>query len=738
MMAYTYYKTAEFSGGWHSGRIGVEVESQNVAGNYSVVNLIFQVRKDVSSSSYNNGGAVEYIKLDGTSKVTGDSIDFRSYVIGTWYNVMQALNVVVYHGTDGKKTISVQGYCDTNVGAGVYNQTQSVVLPTIARKSTVSSITSPVSCNGTNAVTVGIARADSSFTHKVTFSLGTASQQYTGVATSQAFTIPLSWLNQITTDIQAVANCRVETFSGSTSLGYVDAPFTITVPSTVVPVVNSITISKVADVFSAGIFAQGISKVQGTGASITNQYGATISEYDWYVTNDLGALGTPYVGATFISGLLAISGTIYVVFKVKDSRGRWSAAYSQAITVYAYTAPTLTVTGERCDAAGIPNPNGEYLKARIQASIPSVNNDNSKVYSLQYKKTSDPTWTTIDVSGLTTYIVDNSYIRAASSSYTWQVKATVTDKVGTTTKTATVTTAAVLMDFLAGGTGMAIGKVAETPNLMESALPVQANNGIVVKNRLVTYYNTATGDCNTITDEWHLGGNGSANYPIVGSGIYWYVNTIFYAISPNKYAKQIAYGYGTTHQNRVFVRNCNNGSWGAWVEQIDVANAGTLIGGFGSLTSSTLVGTDTLLVSDESELTVPKKLTIDSLFAFFKLRTNYSATNVVNSSTLSVIDDYITIDANWTVSTLRIDRFGPMVSFYINVTRDVALGVGNITNDLICTILDSTLWPAIIVGFTNASGGDIMTGYIDQSGGVYISATRNGGTVLNIGVTYLI
>jgi hypothetical protein len=47
------------------------------------------------------------------------------------------------------------------------------------------------------------------------------------------------------------------------------------------------------------------------------------------------------------------------------------------------------------------------------------------------------------------------------------VQASAQDKVSTVSKTVQATTAQTIMDFLAGGTGMAIGKVAETADVLE-------------------------------------------------------------------------------------------------------------------------------------------------------------------------------------------------------------------------------------------------------------------------------
>lgn len=573
-MAYTYYKIASFSGGWHSGRIGIEVVSQSIEGNYSDVNIGFSVRKDVTSSSYNLGGANMFISRDGTSLLSSNSIDFRTYVIGTWYNQLQALSHRVYHNADGTASINVRGYCATGVGAGTYDQTQTLTLPTIPRKSSIASLTSSVDVNGTNQVSVGISRASTSFTHTVGFYFGSYSQEYTGVATSQAYAIPTAWLNAIPNAASGSALCRVTTWSGATNLGYVDGYFTLTVPSTVIPVVSDIAFAKDTtgtDPFPAGTYVVGISKVKATGITVTNQYSATTSLLKTYIHDDgqsyLSAIAESMVfdGVSFTSNAIKYSGVNNLTVLETDSRGRVSAAYVETITAYSYAVPSLTVTGERCDSAGAIDPNGEYLKFRFQAGIDPVNNTNSKTYTMEYKRTIDGSWTSISTASLTGYTADYSVVRAASSSYSWEVRGTVQDLVNTISKTAEVETASVVIDFLSGGGGMAIGKVAELSNKMECELPAQFNNGLIVDLRKVYYSGVAYGeDCNTYTQEWRMGGGSPCyNFPTT-VGMYYFINTVFYSSTDN--ARQIAYGYDGAYKDYVWTRSKSSGVWGSWAE----------------------------------------------------------------------------------------------------------------------------------------------------------------------------
>ncbi len=482
-MAYEWYKIAGFSGGWHSGEIGINVVSQDVAGNYSVVDIAFRVRKDVTSSSYNLGGANMFIALDGVTKLSSNSIDFRTYVIGTWYYQLQALNQIVYHNPDGTRNISVRGYCATGVGAGTYDQTQALALPTIPRKSSISSLTPTVDANGSNVVAVGISRASASFTHTVTFYFGAYSQAFTGVATSQSFAIPISWLNAIPNSVSGVALCRVETFSGATSLGYVDGAFTITTPATIIPTVTDIAFARDTtgtDPFTT--YAKGISKVNLSAIAVTNQYSATTASYKTYLhlASQPYTTGTLHTGASFISSVLANAGTLRLTTIVTDSRGRDSVAYYEDFIVYDYTSQTLVLSAFRCNATGIADPSGEYLSATMVVNVSPVNNNNTKTYVLEYKKTTDSTWTSISTAALSGYSGTLNAVRSASPLYTWEVRASVIDKVNTVTKSTSVTSKRVGINIGSSGTAVAIGKVAETPDLFEVDLATKFNKGISI------------------------------------------------------------------------------------------------------------------------------------------------------------------------------------------------------------------------------------------------------------------
>ena len=462
--------------------------TENVAGNYSDVVMTAYLRH---SSLYVGARADQVLKAEGTSKTyDAPAISYSSTTIKDTQIGQQTIRV--YHNSDGTMpSCDLYGsyyFNGTYGGKSISTITASktVALDTIPRKSSISAITSPVSINGTNQLTVTISRADSSFTHKVEFILGTETASFTGIAISKSYAIPISWINQLPNAASGSAKCRVTTYSGATSLGYVESTFTVNVPDTIIPVVTDIAFAKdmtnPADPFSAGIYVRGISKISLTGVSVTNQYSATSKTFKTYIHPAAAEYTTGVVkaGSSFISEPIPFSGQVKLTEIVTDTRSRDSLPYAETINVEVYFAPNVTVYGERCNAGGQTDPNGSYINIRLQATVAAVGNDNSKVYKLEYKKLTDVNWTSVSTASQTGYTCDITAIRAADLSATYQIRATVTDRLNTITKTVSVSTATVLLDFLAGGLGVSIGKASELTNIFEMGLDAIFNKNVVI------------------------------------------------------------------------------------------------------------------------------------------------------------------------------------------------------------------------------------------------------------------
>ena len=452
-------------------QIAWTVDSQSVANNTSTVTAKVQLVS--TGSSYT---IVSTASKSGSLTINGTkySFTFSAALSGNQTKTIFQKQVSVSHASDGTKTCAFSATCGINVTlSGTYygNITASGngTFNTIARASSISSVTASVAVNGTNAVTVNITRASSSFTHTVVFSFGSYSSTVNSVGTSTSYAIPTSWLNAIPNATSGTAKVTVTTYSGSTKIGTaVSKNFTLTVPSTVVPTITSVTLSE----GTAGIAAQFGAYVQAKSrlsASIVaaGAFSSTIKSYKTVVQ------GVTFTGASITSGVMMHSGTSNVTVTVTDSRGR-SASTTRSITVVAYAAPKIiSFQGFRATSAGAENYNGTYLNAAVNFSISAVGNKNTKSHKLEYRLKGATTWTSLtsgSVYALNSSVISSSGFANVNNSY--EVQLTVSDFFATVTSIIEIPTAFTLMDFNASGKGLAFGKVSEKAG-MEVALDVE-------------------------------------------------------------------------------------------------------------------------------------------------------------------------------------------------------------------------------------------------------------------------
>lgn len=450
-------------------QIAWTVDSQSVANNTSTVTAKVQLVSTGSSYTINSSASKSgSLTINGTKY----TFSFTAALSGSQTKTLYTKTVTIPHNSDGTKTCAFSATCGINVTlSGTYygNVTASGngTFNTIARASTISSVTSSVSVNGTNAVTVNITRAASSFTHTVVFSFGSYSKTTTGVGTSTSYAIPQSWLNAIPNSTSGTAKVTVTTYSGSTKIGSaVSKSFKITVPASVVPTISAVSLTEAVSGLAAqfGGYVQNKSKIA-CKVTAAGAYSSTIKTYKTTVQ------GANFSSAAFTSGFLTKSGTSNVTVTVTDSRGR-TATTTKSITVIAYTAPKITsFQGFRCLADGTENYEGTYINAAVKFSISAVGDKNTKTYAIEYKKTSATAWTALasgSVYSLNQSIISASGLFSVDSSY--DIRLSVTDYFGTVRSTFEIPTAFTLLDFNASGKGLAFGKVSELTEGIEFAM----------------------------------------------------------------------------------------------------------------------------------------------------------------------------------------------------------------------------------------------------------------------------
>lgn len=456
-------------------QIAWTVDSQSVANNTSTVTAKVQLVSTGSSYTINSSAS-----KSGTLTINGTkySFTFTASLSGNQTKTIYTKTVTVSHAANGTKTCSFACTAGINVTlSGTYYGTVSAsgsgTFNTIARASTISSVTSSVAINGTNAVTVNITRASSSFTHTVVFSFGSYSKSTTGVGTSTSYAIPTSWINAMPSATSGTAKVTVTTYSGSTKIGSaVSKNFTVTVPASVVPTISSVAVADTTTNQSTyGNMVQGKSKPKFT-ITAAGAYSSTITAYKTVFESKT------YTGATPTASAITKSGTVTAKITVTDSRGR-TASVDKSWTVVAYSAPKITsFQGFRCLADGTENYDGTYLNAAVKYSVSPVNNKNTATYTLEYKLSSATTWTSLasgSAYSLSESIISAKEILGVDNSY--DVRLSVSDAFSTVRSIIDIPTAFTLLDFNASGRGLAFGKVSEKTEGVEFGLPAFFSHG---------------------------------------------------------------------------------------------------------------------------------------------------------------------------------------------------------------------------------------------------------------------
>lgn len=329
----------------------------------------------------------------------------------------------IKHDSDGSKKFSVSFSQVFNITfnsyVGTVSGAASFTLDTIPRATTPT--LSPTTVVMGEKLTITLPRATDSFTHTLQhdFYVGSWTTFATGVGTETIFETPESWASGIPNATSGSGRIRCLTYSGSTLIGEKIVNFTATVPTSMIPTVDSIAVSEGSEGLAAkfGAFIQSKSKLRVVSAGSGIQ-GSTISSYKVEI------LGVSYSGADITTDYILKSGKIDVKTTVTDSRGR-KGSKTVNVTLLEYYTPTITdFSAFRADANGNASNKGTSLKCLLDFKIAPCGNKNDKSYTIQYKKTTASTYTVLKTdSGY--YTLDSSYLKteilAIESAYDVQI-----------------------------------------------------------------------------------------------------------------------------------------------------------------------------------------------------------------------------------------------------------------------------------------------------------------------------
>ena len=322
-------------------------------------------------------------------------------------------------------------------------------------------------------VTLYTNRQSSAATHTLRYSFFSVNQTIaTGVADSCAWTPPVSLAAQIPNAASGWGTLLCDTYVNGKLVSTKSCTFTLRVPASVAPTISGVSIAEA----TAGIAAQFGAYVRtrstlAVSIAASGAQGSTVSSCR--ITLD----GVTYTGASFTSNTLNTAGSLTLTVTVTDSRGR-IASTTRTIAVLDYSPPSLTkFTAERCNSSGTaPQMDGTRVRVSVGGSVSPVGTKNAISCTVYYKTSSASAWTQAASVSPSSYSVNTTNLLLpqtfnALSSYDLKVR--LQDSFYYIEQTVSIGTKQVMMDFYKDGSGVAFGKVAETPGAVEFGWPVK-------------------------------------------------------------------------------------------------------------------------------------------------------------------------------------------------------------------------------------------------------------------------
>ena len=535
--------------------------TQNVNKNQSTLTLSLYAHRDSYGPSWDQE-CNAYIRVDGSNVMTYDG----SFRIGSsWVKIGSTVTKTVTHNADGTKSVTISGFFDGyNVSEKVQDLSCSgkVTLKTIPRASSITSITGNTIGE---TVTVKLSRASSSFTHRLYYTFGDKKNHLlsSNVATSYSFKPSMNDCSYLPNGTSGTATIRADTYNGSTKIGSASKNFTLKVPASVAPTLSGVTVTRVDGTVPSdwGVFVKGKSKatVQVTGAA--GAYGSTIKSY--------AISGGGYSGTAnpFTTGILNTAGEVSFTAKITDTRGR-TASDSASITVEDYDSPVITdLTAFRCDETGTEQDDGAYasITAVFSGSTLGGKNPITGQYRTKAEGGSWSGWTALS-SGTAAIALGIS----PESTYTVEVE--VSDAFTSVTRQMTINAAQFIMDFKAGGSGIAFGKAAEYANLLDVQWDARFRGGLDTDGPLSTENPVAVSSSADAADIWQGKGllalsveEGELLHQPTDQGL-------LLCLSP-KEGGQAHLLWMPQPDGSLYHRGCDADGWGSgWREVIDTKN----------------------------------------------------------------------------------------------------------------------------------------------------------------------
>lgn len=622
--------SGSFSGSIKSGNYKLRVDwsaTQNVANNTSKITATMYL---VIASGWSLNIAS---RSDNTTAIAGSSNTWSSPAINKGGSTTKLATVTsgnITHNSDGTKSVTLTAtfYVRATISGTYYEKitaSATVTLNTIPRATTPTLSSSSVYMG--DSVTINTPRASSSFTHDLAYQFAGGSwvNIATGVGTSRAWTVP-NLSSSIPNASSGTMTIRCITKNGSTTIGTKTVVLTVKVPtdSGYNPSISAVSVTEATAGLGAqfGRFIQNKSKLK-VKITATASAGATIKSISTTF------LGSTYTGSEWTTGLVGQSGTLSMVTKVTDSRGR-TASKTTNVSVLAYSKPMVyQFEAYRVNAdTGEADEDGTMASVHFRIDAPSLNGGNYLDWELQYKRSTDTTWTTLEwlkdyypkdmfavAAAEVTLLTEQDTLTNAlfSTDNQYDLRIIATDYFGAQSVYMTVLPSGdVIADILADGSGIGIGKTAELSGVCDIGMQTRLLGGLL-------WVEAPTGtNLNTLMTPGYFRLTSAGTYtngPESGVG-----------------AMLEVMGQGTIVQRwtaasktrpRAYERSYFDGAWGQWVKVFDVVPNRVYTGV--KYVQITTADVDTRV--DGAEVTVPAGTYIITASATFNTATSSGTRN---------------------------------------------------------------------------------------------------------------
>ena len=485
----------------------LEQVGQSIANNTSKVRIKWTSQQ--TGSSYNDAPgdkAHYYITINGGTR-TEHTVAF-TLPQNTTKTILDT-TITVNHNPDGTGSVKVDTWMNTEISAGIIEQTKTLTLDTIPRASVVSA---PKNGILGSAIKVEIARKSASFTDKLYYKVGSKSEEqitaYDG-KTTYNWTPPVSLATNAPNSTKLTVTLITKTYNGSTYVGRSECVVELSIPTSVAPTL-SVALSDPTNVSTTyGGYVQLRSKLN-VELTADGSYGSTIKSYSIKVGNFYAA--TTSIGTT---DYLPSSGKVYVVCSVTDSRGR-TTTEKKPVTVLPYSAPTiLAISASRCNQDGSANRSGAYGKVTFSAAITALSNKNTAAYKVQYRAHGAETerWTDAGSVANGEYNPANvSVVFAADTNTRYAVRVVATDKFESVYSTIRDLPAAfILMDLAKSKKSVGVGRECDKNNTFQVGLYSHFEKPVNQEVSSNPWYGLNDG-----TNQWHLQAQQDSNKLALG------------------------------------------------------------------------------------------------------------------------------------------------------------------------------------------------------------------------------